>query len=69
VNIPLDVKENDEHSLDFSPVMLFSFLVSLNFPCTAYAFFPNACLITSRVSFAICPRFYTKSDAVPLPKP
>jgi hypothetical protein len=39
VNNILDVKENDELALGFfSP---FSVSVSLGFPCTAHAFFPE----------------------------
>jgi hypothetical protein len=43
---PFDVKENDEHALDFAlHLFAFSVSVSLDFPFTAYDFFPNACLI------------------------
>jgi hypothetical protein len=43
LNNPLGIKENDEHALDFSPIVPFSVWVSLDMPfkhpCTALAFF------------------------------
>jgi hypothetical protein len=43
VNNPLDVKENDEHAPDFALHLsrLVSVSVSLDFPCSAHAFFPE----------------------------
>jgi hypothetical protein len=43
VDNPLDVKENDEHGLDFALHLsrLFSVSVRLGFSCTAHAFFPE----------------------------
>jgi hypothetical protein len=40
---PLDVKENDEHAIDFAlhPSHLLLVSVSLDFPYTAHAFFPE----------------------------
>jgi hypothetical protein len=52
-----------------SPHRLFSVSVSLGFPCTAHAFFPervsNHCQGLRRTFTQIC----TKLDAVPLPDP
>jgi hypothetical protein len=43
VTSPLDIKENDEHVfwLCSSPVTPSSILLSLGFPYTVYAFFPE----------------------------
>jgi hypothetical protein len=42
LNSYLDVKENDEDAVDFAfHLSPFSVSVSLNFPCTAHAFFPE----------------------------
>jgi hypothetical protein len=43
--------------------------VSLNFPCTAHAFFPEHVLIISRIFVALLRRFTKKFDAVPLSDP
>jgi hypothetical protein len=67
MNNPLDVKENDEYALDCAlhRSHLFSVSVSLDFPCTTHAFFPNACLIIAGVSITVS-EICTKFDAVPL---
>jgi hypothetical protein len=65
VNIPLGVKENYEHGLDFA-LHLFHLLsvsvVSLDFPCIAYAFFPkrlsNYCQGLCPTFSEICTKFY-----------
>jgi hypothetical protein len=67
---PLYFKENDEHALALlSPVSPFLFLVNLDFPCTAHAFFPeclsNHCQGLCHTFTEIC----TKFDAVPLSHP
>jgi hypothetical protein len=67
-NNPLDVKENDEHALDFALHLsrLLSFPASFDFPCTGHAFFPkhlsNHCQSPSPTFSVACP----KVDAVPL---
>jgi hypothetical protein len=55
VNYPTDVKENDEHALDFALHLSqhFSASATLDLPCTAKAFFPKACLIIAKVSVAL----------------
>jgi hypothetical protein len=52
VDHPLDIKENDEHALDFAfhLSLLFSVPVILDFPRTVRAFSPNSYLIIVRVS-------------------
>jgi hypothetical protein len=42
VKNPPDLKENDEHALDFALHLSspFSVSVCLDFPCAAHAFFP-----------------------------
>jgi hypothetical protein len=59
---PLDVKEN-ENALDFSLLLsrLFSVSVSLDFPCTVHALFPerlsNHCQGIRRTFSEICRKF------------
>jgi hypothetical protein len=55
VNNPLDVKENDEHVLDFALHLshLFSISASLDFLRRLTPCFWNACLIIARVSAAL----------------
>jgi hypothetical protein len=71
VNNPLDMKENDEHAHEFALDLprLLSVSVSLDFPCTAHAFFPERlskhCQGIRRTFSEIC----TKFDAVPLSDP
>jgi hypothetical protein len=73
VNNLRDVKENDDHALNFafhlSQIFCFSVSVSLDFPCAAHAFFPerlsNHCLGLRCTSSEFC----TKFDAVPLSDP
>jgi hypothetical protein len=75
INNPLDVKENDEHALDFALQLLRIFLVcpelSMQFKhsCTAHAFFPerlsNNCQGLRCTSSEICTKFYD----VPLSDP
>jgi putative salt-induced outer membrane protein YdiY len=68
VNNPLGVKENYEHALEFALYLsrFLSVSVSLDFPCTAQAFFldhfSNHCQ-GLRHTFS---EFCTKFDAVPL---
>jgi hypothetical protein len=58
VNNTLDVKENDEHALDFAlHLSAFSVSVSSDFPCTAHGFFPESFSYHCRVSVALFPRF------------
>jgi hypothetical protein len=71
MNKPLDVKEQDEHALDFALHLSHFFLVSVNldFVCMAHAFFPgclsNHCQGLRNTFSQIC----TKFDAVPLLDP
>jgi hypothetical protein len=70
-NNPFDVKANDEHAVDFAFRLfrLFSVSVSLDFPCTAHAFF------TERLSKSFSGlrltlfNIYTNFNAVPLSDP
>jgi hypothetical protein len=59
VHNPLDVKENDEHALDFDlrPSLPFSHSVSLALRVWLMLPSPNACLIIARVSVQLFPRF------------
>jgi hypothetical protein len=50
-NNSLDVKENDEHALDFA------FHLSRHFPVRLMIASLNACLITASVTIAPFPRF------------
>jgi hypothetical protein len=64
MNSLFDVKENDEHALDFA-LYLSHLSVILDFPCTAHASFPK-CL--SKHWQGLCctfPEICTKFDAVP----
>jgi hypothetical protein len=72
VNNPLDVKENNEHALDFAlhlSLSPFSVSVSmdipLNYPCTAHAFFlerfSNHCQGVNRTFSGICTKFDSHS--------
>jgi hypothetical protein len=62
----LDIKQSDEHALDFSlhlPHILRSSLkpsMPLTHSHTAHAFFPIACLIIARVSALLSARFTQK---------
>jgi hypothetical protein len=70
-NNPLDIKENYEHFLDFALHLSrpLSVSVSLDFPCTAYAFFPERVSkhfqgLRSTYS-EICTKFYEHSLSDP----
>jgi hypothetical protein len=69
MNIPLDVKENDEHACDFALLSPLSVSVSSDFPCMAHAFFPeclsNYCQGFCSTFSEICIKF----DALPLLDP
>jgi hypothetical protein len=67
VNNPLDVKEDDEHALDFALHLSRRCRPwSLDFPCTSHALFTeglsNHCQCLRRTVSEICTTF----DAVPL---
>jgi hypothetical protein len=59
VNIPIDVKENDEHALDYALHMfrLFRSRRILTFRIRLMLSSLNDCLIIARVSVAPFPRF------------
>jgi hypothetical protein len=68
MNNPLDVKENNEHALNFVFYLLafFSVSVGLDTPYTTHAFFPER---LSNHCQDLCPTYseiFTKFDAVPL---
>jgi hypothetical protein len=67
VNNSLDIKENEEHALDFTLHLscLFSISVSLDFPCMAHALLSNH----YRGLHHTFSKIYTKFDAVPLLDP
>jgi hypothetical protein len=56
---PLDVKENDERTLDFALHIscLFSASLNLKFPCTTHTSFPENLFIIARVSITLFLRF------------
>jgi hypothetical protein len=55
VNNPLDIKENDKHTLDFALHLSRLFSVSVSFSLCARLILssPNSCLIIGRVSVAL----------------
>jgi hypothetical protein len=71
VNNPLDVKENDEHALEFvfHLYQLYSISASLDFPCMAQAFFLERLSNHCQGVRHTFPRFAKKIDAVPLSDP
>jgi hypothetical protein len=56
---PIDIKENDEHDLDFlfACLAFFGLCEFRHFRWELILFPPNACLIIVRVSIALFPRF------------
>jgi hypothetical protein len=62
VNSPLDVKENDEHALDFALHLSYIFRSAMNRACHSNSLVrfmlssPNAGLINARASITLLPR-------------
>jgi hypothetical protein len=71
VNNPFDVKENDEHALDFALHVsrLFSVSFNLELPCTAHAFLSERLSNHCRGLRCTVSEICTKFDAVPLSEP